>query len=291
MKVADIRRSRLKEWFADNSFPKKEKSYFSQLISGKASFGERAARRIEKDYGMGEEYLDKVDTVPIGAEPSEIANFIKKAREALGLSQEALGEIFGCTKGNVSGWEKGLHEPKFAVLSDLSNRSKIALPGIGELTQVKSPTLKVDTLVENTVAFDLFDIQTAAGNGYQAKDFPQVLQRVNVRESWARQTLGGDLSRIKLITGNETSMQGTIENGDVLFVDVTVRHFDGDGIYVISRFNEIQVKRLQRLHGKKLAIISDNKDNLPETLNAQEANEVVVCGRVLAAWNLKRLWL
>lgn len=222
---------------------------------------------------------------------SDIATFVKEAREALGLSQEALGEIFGCTKGNVSGWEKGLHEPRFAVLSDLSKRSNIALPGIRELTQVKLPTIKVDAPIENTVAFDLLDIQAAAGNGNQAEDFPQVLQRVSVLESWARQVLGGDLSRIKLITANGTSMQGSIENGDVLFVDVTIRHFDGDGIYVISRFNEVQVKRLQRLHGKKLAIISDNKDNLPETLNAQEANEVVVCGRVLAAWNLKRLWL
>lgn len=222
---------------------------------------------------------------------SDIATFVREAREALGLSQEALGEIFGCTKGNVSGWEKGLHEPRFAVLSDLSKRSKIALPGIRELTQFKTPPQVLSEGEENAIVFDLLDIQAAAGNGQSAKEFPQVLQRVNVLESWARQALGGDLSRIKLITANGTSMQGTIENGDVLFVDVTVRQFDGDGIYVISRFNEIQVKRLQRLHGKKLAIISDNKDNLPETLNAQEANEVVVCGRVLAAWNLKRLWL
>lgn len=213
MKIADIRRLRLKEWFAERAFPEKEKSYLSQLISGKASFGEKAARRLEKDYGMGDEYLDK---------------------------------------------------------------------------EVASAAL---TRPINEIVFDLLDIQAAAGNGHHAKDFPQVLQRVSVLESWARQALGGDLSRIKLITANGTSMQGTIENGDVLFVDISVRHFDGDGIYVISRFNEVQVKRLQRLHGKKLAIISDNKDNLPEMLNAQEANEVAVCGRVLASWNLKRLWL
>jgi transcriptional regulator with XRE-family HTH domain len=37
----------------------KEKSYLSQLINGKASFGERAARRIERDYGMAPGYLDE----------------------------------------------------------------------------------------------------------------------------------------------------------------------------------------------------------------------------------------
>ncbi|MDR5756476.1 hypothetical protein [Caballeronia sp. LZ035] len=38
--------------------PPKEKSYFSQLTNGAASFGEKAARRIEKQYGMADGYLD-----------------------------------------------------------------------------------------------------------------------------------------------------------------------------------------------------------------------------------------
>ena len=212
MDITDIRRARLKEWFADRSFPEKEKSYLSQLINGKASFGEKAARRLETDYGMGSKYLDQVFTPVVDAE---------------------------------------------------------------------SP---------DHVVFEMLDVQAAAGNGNTIKEFPQVLQRVSVLESWAGQTLGGDLSRIKLITATGTSMQGTIENGDVLFIDVRVRHFDGDGIYAIVRSDQIQVKRLQRLHGNKLAIISDNREYVAETLSAQEADEIVICGRVLAAWNIKRLW-
>lgn len=85
-------------------------------------------------------------------------------------------------------------------------------------------------------------------------------------------------------------MEGTIENGDVLFVDVTVREFDGDGLYIIARSGDIQVKRLQKLHGDKLAVISDNPRHKTEELEPQQANEVVICGRVLAAWTLKRFW-
>lgn len=58
MKIADIRRARLREWFSTRSLPEKEKSYISQLMGGKASFGEKAARRLERDYGMGEGTLD-----------------------------------------------------------------------------------------------------------------------------------------------------------------------------------------------------------------------------------------
>ncbi|WP_144025171.1 S24 family peptidase [Burkholderia sp. HI2500] len=61
MEIADIRRARLRLWFANRTLPQEEKSYLSQLMStkGKASFGERAARRLERDYGMEPLYLDR----------------------------------------------------------------------------------------------------------------------------------------------------------------------------------------------------------------------------------------
>ncbi|VEJ54593.1 LexA family protein [Pragia fontium] len=59
MDIKKIRQKRLKHWFADKAIPQKEKSYLSQLINGKASFGERAARRLENTYGMPDKYLDQ----------------------------------------------------------------------------------------------------------------------------------------------------------------------------------------------------------------------------------------
>ena len=58
MDIANTRRSRLRLWFSDKSIPESEKSYISQLINGKASFGEKAARRLEKTYKMPDKYLD-----------------------------------------------------------------------------------------------------------------------------------------------------------------------------------------------------------------------------------------
>lgn len=58
MKIQEIRRENLRSWVKKNGAPRGEKSYFSQLLSGIASMGERAARRLEKDYRMGEGFLD-----------------------------------------------------------------------------------------------------------------------------------------------------------------------------------------------------------------------------------------
>lgn len=78
MKVSDIRRVRLKAWYANRSLPEREKSYISQLINGKASFGEKAARRLERDYGMPEHYLDSHDNQTIQQHRAEyITDLVK----------------------------------------------------------------------------------------------------------------------------------------------------------------------------------------------------------------------
>lgn len=65
-----MRRHNLRLWFAARAIPAKEKSYLSQLMTGVASFGERAARRLEKDYGMGAGFLD---TPAANSDPAELA--------------------------------------------------------------------------------------------------------------------------------------------------------------------------------------------------------------------------
>ena len=56
-KIVELRRANLKKWFADKTVPTEEKSYVSQLIGGSASFGEKAARRLETAFQRPLGYL------------------------------------------------------------------------------------------------------------------------------------------------------------------------------------------------------------------------------------------
>ena len=64
MRNPDNRRQKLKEWFSTNTIPASEKSYISQLMSGTASFGEKAATRLEATLGMPDGYLDSAPGTP-----------------------------------------------------------------------------------------------------------------------------------------------------------------------------------------------------------------------------------
>jgi transcriptional regulator with XRE-family HTH domain len=99
MEIKEIRRARLRQWFTGKKLPEKEKSYLSQLLSGKASFGERAAGRLEREYGMDEGYLSK----PLSADPLNPDAKIghePKAEQPLSQRQLALLGLFdGLTEG------------------------------------------------------------------------------------------------------------------------------------------------------------------------------------------------
>lgn len=58
----------------------------------------------------------------------EISEFVRQARKKLGLTQEGLADVMGCTKQNIFGWEKGLHQPSYSQLVFISKKSGIPLP-------------------------------------------------------------------------------------------------------------------------------------------------------------------
>jgi transcriptional regulator with XRE-family HTH domain len=43
----------------------------------------------------------------------ELKDWVREARKHKGWTQEQLGEAMGVTKGNVSGWENGRHQPSW----------------------------------------------------------------------------------------------------------------------------------------------------------------------------------
>lgn len=62
----------------------------------------------------------------------DIAAWVKEARTHWGQSQEALGDWLGKTKGNISAWEKGRHEPSFKQVLQIAAITGYALPpGMG----------------------------------------------------------------------------------------------------------------------------------------------------------------
>ena len=139
---------------------------------------------------------------------------------------------------------------------------------------------------DDHIRFERLDVIAALGDGYINNETAEVVDFVHVDKAWARENLGGNLSRIQVITARGDSMQGTIEDGDVLFVDTSVRSFEGEGVYLLSFADGLKAKRLQASVGGGLLVISDNPLYRTETIENDKLEKLIICGKVRGAWHL-----
>jgi phage repressor protein C with HTH and peptisase S24 domain len=128
--------------------------------------------------------------------------------------------------------------------------------------------------------------EAAAGDGREP--LPEIVQYVDVLESYIRQRLGINPKTVNVLTARGSSMTGQIEDGDIMFVRPT-NEFTDDGIYILSLDGLVRVKRLSISVTVGVVIIESNDGRQPEQLPLKEVPERLhIQGRVIAAWSLRR---
>jgi phage repressor protein C with HTH and peptisase S24 domain len=129
-----------------------------------------------------------------------------------------------------------------------------------------------------------YDVRAAMGGGQIPHDYPEMFQDVRVSPQHLRE-MGVDFKEhfhLKMVTGWGQSMAPTIKHRDPLLVDVSIREFAGDGIYMFSWEGHLYIKRLQWIGDDQIKMISDNDRHPPQTIRA---DETFIQARVLLVWN------
>ncbi|MBI0520741.1 helix-turn-helix transcriptional regulator [Pectobacterium parmentieri] len=126
--------------------------------------------------------------------------------------------------------------------------------------------------VSDSYRVDVLDVQASAGSGTMvSNEFIERIRAIEYTTEHARTLFNGrPQQNIKVITVSGDSMEGTINPGDEIFVDVSINHFDADGIYVFVYGKTLHVKRLQ-MQKDRLVVISDNP--IYERWHIEEADE------------------
>ncbi|MDX9624278.1 S24 family peptidase [Pseudomonas fragariae (ex Marin et al. 2024)] len=139
-------------------------------------------------------------------------------------------------------------------------------------------------LVGDEVWIAHYDVRAAMGGGQIPSEYPEMLQDIRVSPKHLRE-MGVTFKEhfhLKMITGWGQSMAPTIKDRDPLLVDVTVREFTGDGIYLFSYDEMLYVKRLQKKGKDRFKMISDNKHHDPEDIRVDDTH---ILARVIYVWN------
>lgn len=130
--------------------------------------------------------------------------------------------------------------------------------------------------------------EAAAGAGRVA-DETELIEHVDVAETWVRRTLRANPANLRVLTARGHSMAGVIEDGDAMFV-TPVTEFQDDGVYVIAVGGLLRVKRLRLRVLDQMLSIESTDGSSPETIPLSQADDALrICGKVVGAWALRKL--
>lgn len=230
---------------------------------------------------------------------------IRHARSLRGLSQTQLATMGGIKQPSMSDLETGeTKEPMATTLIALANALRVRYEWLaheeGPMEEyVGNPSMAVRAR-ETALPYDpnplvvdipIFDVVASMGLGTSMPEHDTVIDHMRLSRSWVQRNLpaASDVSHLAVISAHGTSMEPTFTDGDILLVDRYVRNIRLDAVYVLSFHDELYIKRIQRRPDGSIAIISDNKVYDPIVVPPEEKESVKVLGRVLWAWNGKRL--
>lgn len=237
-------------------------AHLSQILSDKTAknLGDDVARRIEAIEGLPRGWFD---SIPAGEEsnPTQMSN-----EEMVVSASDQVKQMLAKVKG-------------------LSNDVRDRIVAAADAT---SNVITVDFSRPGQVGDEVwiahYDVRAAMGGGQIPHDYPEMLQDVRVSPKHLRE-MGVEFTEhfhLKLVTGWGQSMAPTIKHRDALLVDVSVRDFTGDGIYLFSHGDLLYIKRLQKKGRDYFKMISDNTNHPAEDIRV---DETYIQARVLLVWN------
>ncbi len=240
-------------------------AHLSQILSDKTAknLGDDVARRIEGIEGLPRGWFDSIPAGEDAAIPS--LETIDGKPTAADLVKQMLAK---------SG--KGIPE-------DTRQRLLAAAEA-----PVQASVISVDFSRPGQVGDEVwiahYDVRAAMGGGEIPHDYPEMLQDVRISPKHLRE-LGVEFTEhyhLKLVTGWGQSMAPTIKHRDPLLVDVSIREFVGDGIYLFSYDDMLYIKRLQKKGRDHFKMISDNTNHPAEDIRVDDTH---IQARVLLVWN------
>lgn len=143
----------------------------------------------------------------------------------------------------------------------------------------------------NFITIPQLDVAGSMGPGRMPPEHIEVIRDITIHLDWLK-TQGLSYSKLEnlaIIDGDGDSMEGTFRDGDALLVDRGITDIRTDAIYVFTLDGELFIKRLQRLTGGSLRMISDNPVYPAIMIEGEILSRVHIQARVLLVWNARKL--
>jgi len=210
-----------------------------------------------------------------------INEIIEKLRDVLS-SEKDDGKVFDkeiasaldLTSVNFATMKKRNSVP-FSNILDFCALKKIS---INWMLYGQDPSSLIDSTDKYWIKYFPTINVSAGGGAYESED---EYEKLDLPDFFVNILGGKDtIKNIEAINVTGDSMEPTLNNGNIIFIDKSKQNINKDGIYAFINENGLFVKRMQRRVDGGLDVISDNKEYPVQIVNK---NGINVLGKVVSS--------
>lgn len=213
-----------------------------------------------------------------------VGSAIRRIRREKGKTLEEVAAAIGTDSGNLSRLERDRQGYTDAGLKQLAKALGVKVSAFFE-----EPTKPLQPVGQQTY-IPVSSLRASAGLGVAQPEYEYIVGTMQLSETWLRSQLHiANPAQLGILSAYGDSMAPTFNDGDVLLVDRAVDAIRLDAIYVIEVNGELFVKRVVRRMDGSVVIKSDNQLYDPHVLSNEEKDSLRVLGRVVWAWNGRKL--
>ncbi|WP_106418195.1 LexA family transcriptional regulator [Salinicola tamaricis] len=212
---------------------------------------------------------------------------LERMKSVLELSSDKeIAAYFGISPTSVHNWRRRGSVP-YDECVRLAIAKKISLGwlvlGDGDVADtslaVNEPAgLYLSDSPPETKSVPLYDVEGAAGAGRSLEHETVVGHFPMTAELIAQ--LGLTDARLAGIRVRGDSMEPTLFDGDWTFINLNDTNWSLGGVFLVWVSGELRIKRVQRLSGGAMYLISDNTHYEKEMIPRSQMQEVAIIGRV-----------
>jgi phage repressor protein C with HTH and peptisase S24 domain len=126
-----------------------------------------------------------------------------------------------------------------------------------------------------------YNVCVSSGGGAVIES-EQVVDYLAFKRNWISE-MGLQVDRLALVTAIGDSMSPTIQEGNLLLVDLSQTHVQDGAIYTLRMDSTLVAKRLQRKIDGGIIVKSDNPDYSDLFVDVKDLNMLNIVGRVVWA--------
>jgi len=182
-----------------------------------------------------------------------------------------LARAVGVSDNAIYKWVSGRGQPSMISLVNLARAARVSIEWLATGQDApKGEAQKTES--GEFVYLPHNSVRSSVGRGtVQSR---QIVDYLALKGEWLRRRIGIDAKNLMLLEAVSDSMAPTIDEGDLVLVDLRDPRFRHDGVYVLRASGELSIKRIQRRPDGKLIIRNDNAAYEPTVVSADNVNVV-----------------